>query len=265
MARDWHRGSVEPTISELAATPRLLVALDFDGTVSPLVTEPMEARALPEATAQIVRLAALPDTLVAYVSGRSMRDLRVIAQHSDDSPVALAGSHGAEYWYPGTGAQSVELGEIRDRATADVLAAAEAAVERFPSVVLERKTFGFGVHTRRASDETERAVFAAIDALAEEAFPTWRRREGNRILEFSWRREGKDFAIRTLRDHFEATGSLFAGDDVTDEDALRELGSTDVGVRVGPGESVAALRVGRPHELAELLEALANERAARRQ
>ena len=36
-------------VSMLARTPVLLVALDFDGTLSPLEDEPMEARMLAEA------------------------------------------------------------------------------------------------------------------------------------------------------------------------------------------------------------------------
>ena len=38
-------------VSTLAATERLLVALDFDGTLSPLVDAPMDARMLPAARA----------------------------------------------------------------------------------------------------------------------------------------------------------------------------------------------------------------------
>ena len=51
--------------------------------------------------------------------------------------------------------------------------------------------------------------------------------------------------------------------DVTDEDALRVLQPGDLGVRVGPGESAAALRVDGPADVASLLAAIADERAAR--
>ena len=64
-----------------------------------------------------------------------------------------------------------------------------------------------------------------------------------------------------LRERFDATGIHFAGDDVTDEDAMRVLQEGDLGVRVGPGESAATLRVDSPQQIAALLETLANERA----
>ena len=53
---------------------------------------------------------------------------------------------------------------------------------------------------------------------------------------------------------------LFAGDDVTDEDALRSLVPGDVGVRVGAGETAAIVRVAGIPELADLLARLAQDR-----
>ncbi len=266
MTRSWKPGTDDVALSAIAATPRLVVALDFDGTASPFVTEPMTARALPEVVAQVERLAALPDTVVAYVSGRSMDDLRVITEHTDDSPIALAGSHGAQYWYPGGGGDAEARQEAAEDAEREALwAAARPIIDRYEGVELEQKTFGMGVHTRAASPEIEEQVFAAIDALVAEKLPHWRRRLGNRVLEFSSRAEGKDAAMRALRERFDATGILFAGDDVTDEDAMRVLVDGDLGVRVGPGETAAALRVDGPQQIAALLEKLADERAARRE
>lgn len=71
--------------------------------------------------------------------------------------------------------------------------------------------------------------------------------------------------MAALREHFGATAILFAGDDVTDEDAMRVLTGDDLGVRVGPGESAAELRVENPQQIALLLEALADERTSRRE
>lgn len=265
MTRTWTPGTPAPELAALAATSRLVVALDFDGTASPLVAEPMTARALAEVTTQVDRLAALPDTVVAYVSGRSLNDLRIIAEHTDDSAIALAGSHGAQYWYPGIG-ELDEAGGAEAAGTREELwAAARPIIDRFDGAELEEKAYGMGVHTRGATPEVEQQVFAAVDALVAERFPGWRRRAGNRILEFSSRSEGKDAAMAALRERFDATGILFAGDDVTDEDAMRVLGHGDLGVRVGPGETAAALRVDTPQQIAQLLETLADERAAARQ
>lgn len=265
MTRTWIPGSADDALTAIANTERLVVALDFDGVASPLVAQPMAARALPQVKAQVSRLAALPDTFVAFVSGRSMHDLQVITEHAADSQITLAGSHGAQYWFPGVGDSDAQGEATEDGAREALWAAAQPIVDRYENVGLEHKAFGMGIHTRQATTEVESAVFAEIDALVAERFPHWRRRSGHRVLEFSSRAEGKDSAMAALRKHFDATGILFAGDDVTDEDALRVLQPGDLGVRVGPGESAATLRVEDPQQIAALLEAVATERGAGRE
>ncbi|MDX2375658.1 trehalose-phosphatase [Microbacterium sp. LRZ72] len=269
----------------LAHTPRLLIALDFDGTMAPLGDEPMAVRALPAAQTAVAGLARLPETFVAFVSGRTLADLRVIAEHDDASVVHLAGSHGAEYWHPADAAGQHEartsapeedsapgavLAPRNDpRAepeggadAAAVLTAAEAAVAEIDGAWIEDKAYGFGLHTRLAAPQDARRAHELVDEMMSETAPQWRRRSGRDILEFSWRHEGKDAAVAALRESLGATAVLFAGDDVTDEDALASLGPDDVGVRVGAGETVASVRVDDPAELAEMLARLARMRAA---
>lgn len=252
----------DDAVRRVAASDRLLVALDFDGTLSPLVDDPMTARMLPSARAAIERLAALPDTTVAFVSGRSLVDLREIAEHGDDSIYLLAGSHGAEFWVPGDGALDPEPdvvdADLRDRLLAD----ARHATEGLDGVWIEPKTFGLGVHTRVADPASADRAHAAVDAVVVAEAPHWRRRTGKNIVEYAFRHEGKDSAIQALRERLAATAVLFAGDDVTDEDALRSLGADDLGVRVGDGPSAASIVVADIDELASLLGDLAAQRRA---
>lgn len=260
MSAVWPDEDARALVRAFAATPRALVALDFDGTLSPLVDDPMSARATPEAARLIAALAALPDTTVALVSGRSLRDLRVIAEHHDDSPLLLAGSHGAEFWNPGTGLVEAHDDEADHRLRDDLRGAAERAVDGLAGVWIEEKTYGFGVPTRLASPDDERTARERVDALVHERAPHWRRRTGHNIVEYSFRMEGKDTAVATLRAQTGATAVLFAGDDVTDEDALRSLGEGDLGVRVGPGDTAATVRVPDISSFVELLGAVLSDR-----
>jgi trehalose 6-phosphate phosphatase len=250
----------------LAAAPRLLVALDFDGTLSELIDEPMEARMLPVSRTAVEALVALPDTWVALVSGRSLSDLRVIAEHGDDSRILLAGSHGAEYWEPERG--TVEPDEPQeDVRLRDVLRTdAERATADLDGVWIEPKTFGLGVHTRPATAEAAAEAYRRVDDVVTREAPQWRRRTGHNIVEYSFRHEGKDTAIATLRDRLAATNVLFAGDDVTDEDALRSLGPDDLGIHVGSRPldppTAATLSVPDIPALAAFLSDLARLRAA---
>ncbi|MFN3948136.1 trehalose-phosphatase [Microbacterium sp.] len=254
--------AADATIEAVATTDTLLIALDFDGTLSPLVDEPMSARMTPGARAVVDELAALPRTVVALVSGRSLGHLREISEHGDDSPLWLAGSHGAQYWVPGSGFEasaddSADLA-LRDRLQQKVL---EGTAD-MSGVWIEPKEYGLGVHTRTADAETAAAARALADRLVAAEAPAWRRRTGHDILEFSFRHEGKDSAIARLRERLGATAVLFAGDDVTDEDALRSLGDADLGVHVGGGETAATLRVDDIDAFVAVLDAVARLRRA---
>ena len=251
---------VREAIAGIAASDLLLVALDFDGTLSPLADEPMDARMLPAARDAVNAVVAAPDTIVAFVSGRSLVDLRVIAEHDDTSRILLAGSHGAEFWSPGEGVRSHGEDET-DVALRDAMRShAEAATAHLDGVWIEPKTFGFGVHTRRATAEAAAEAHRLADEIVAAEAPHWRRRTGHNIVEFAFRHEGKDSAIAELRERVGATAVLFAGDDVTDEDALASLGADDLGVRVGDGQTAAAVRVPDIAALAGLLTLLASER-----
>ncbi|MDR6198118.1 trehalose 6-phosphate phosphatase [Microbacterium sp. SORGH_AS428] len=251
-------------LESLAHTPRLLVALDFDGTLSPLVDEPMSARMIPAARRALDALAALPVTDVALVSGRSLADLRVISEHTDDSLFHLAGSHGAETWHPGARAGEGDADDPADRQLlSELVAESERIIADVDGAWVEPKAFGLGLHTRLARPEAAQAAQREIDALMAERAPGWRRRTGRDILEFAFRHEGKDQAVAALRERLGATAVLFAGDDVTDEDALRSLGEGDLGVHVGAGDSAASVSVEDPAALAALLDRLARLRAQR--
>jgi trehalose 6-phosphate phosphatase len=67
-------------IALLAKTPRLLVALDFDGTLAEMTTDPMQARMAPAVRETLVELGRAPSTTVGIISGRSLDDLRVVAE-----------------------------------------------------------------------------------------------------------------------------------------------------------------------------------------
>ncbi|WP_022878387.1 trehalose-phosphatase [Microbacterium sp. B19] len=257
--------AADAALEAVSTTPVLLVALDFDGTLAPLVDEPMKARMTPRAREIVDALAALPDTVVALVSGRSLGHLREIAEHDDQSPVWLAASHGAQFWVPGAGEEAApddadDLA-LRDRLHDEIT----DGLAHLDGVWIEPKEFGVGVHTRRADAETAREAREIADRLVADRAPEWRRRTGHDILEFAFRQEGKDSAVQHLRERTGATAVIFAGDDVTDEDALRTLGPGDLGIHVGTGDTAAVLKVADIDGLVDVLEAVARQRVAHAQ
>src|SRR5690606_23488960 len=77
---------------------RMLVAVDFDGTLTPIVAHPAGAMLPPRAREVLERLGARPDPDVAVVSGRALEDVR---ERSALDGIYYAGNHGMEIEGPG--------------------------------------------------------------------------------------------------------------------------------------------------------------------
>ncbi|PPF21050.1 trehalose-phosphatase [Rathayibacter sp. AY1A7] len=245
-------------LRELAATERLLVALDFDGTLAPEVDDPARARALPEAREAVLRLLALPGTRVALVSGRALGSLEEVSQLPDEA--LLVGSHGIEIRLdPEEDAVRLDDDELEKVGVLeDVLKGIARGID---NVWIEDKPAGFALHTRLATERHSRVahVVALSEARAEVQGVTVR--EGKNVLEFSVRSTTKGEAVQHLRRYTGATAVLYAGDDVTDEDAFAVLGSGDVGIKSGEGTTAASYRVRGPEQVAHALLLLADLRA----
>lgn len=243
-------------VRRIAETEELLVALDFDGTLSPIVDRAEDARPLPRSAAALEQLAGLPRTTTALISGRALDSLRVVA--SPPPSTLLIGSHGAEVWL-GEGSLGLELDEEQRERLASVREVLAGIVNVAPGTLLEDKPAGVVLHTRLADDDVaEDAVEAAMTELKDR--PGVYLKTGKRVLETSVVHASKGEAVEFLRQATGATAILFAGDDVTDEDALGRLLGDDVGIKVGLDFTQAPYRVEAPVHVAELLEALVRER-----
>lgn len=240
---------LQRALTEVAATPRLLITSDFDGTLAPIVNNPADARPLPEAASALAALAGLPDTTAALISGRALTVLRELSDMSD--AVQLVGSHGAEF----------DTGFIReiDSALLDtIIETLHGIAAGRPGVTVEPKPASVALHVRNASESDGVAAFA----LAREAAQSWdaHATAGKAVLEFAVIVTDKGEAVDILRNRCEATAVVFLGDDVTDEKAFRRMRDGDIGVKIGPGDSLAGFRVDTPADVAVVLRYLADAR-----
>jgi trehalose 6-phosphate phosphatase len=278
--------ALREAILAAARSPVLLVATDFDGTVSELIAEPSAATILAPARDALAALAGLAHTRVAIITGRERADvarrvdLPVASNMYDDgSGLLVVGSHGLERedgtvataW---TDEQATALTRLAD--------AWSAVASRTRGAVVERKRLGLAFHVRGcAPDEGDLALHAAEHAArdllgallrdgddeATTSQPPLRLGFGSRVLEVALAAQGehKGTALARVRRVTGATRAVFFGDDRTDEDAFALLAATDLGVRVDPtgnGTTLAAHRVSAPRQVVEALALLAAERAA---
>lgn len=250
---------LDTALERLAETDHLLVALDFDGTLAPFVDNPDDSRAIPEARDAVSRLLDISHTTVAFVSGRAVDSLERASEAADG--ILLVGSHGAEYRFDGVDTHPPLKDEDR-RHVATLSATLHAVSVQHPGTWIEVKPAGFALHTRHLDGPAENAANAAArEAVAEAQVPA-KVRDGKNVLEFSVLAATKGDAIRHLRDYTGATAVFYAGDDVTDEDAFAALGDTDLALKCGKGDTVAAYRVETPVDVARVIARLADLRAA---
>lgn len=240
----------------------LLVALDFDGTLAPLVDDPAASRILPAGVEVLAALSAHERVALALVSGRAMADLHELAEVP--AGTYFIGSHGAErarVTQFGLDRDVVELThEQADRLAA--LGARAAAIARGrDGVWVESKPTAAVVHTRLA--EPDDAAAAESEALALGAELGVGTLHGKDVVELTVLAADKGTALQALRRELSAPVVLYAGDDVTDEHAFAALEADDVTLKVGPGDTAARYRVADPEAAVAALTTLLDALVAR--
>lgn len=242
-------------IKEIARTPTLLLAVDFDGTLAPIVPHPEDATGDPHALSLLRRAAALPFTIVAIVSGRALADLRARTPPIDG--LWLVGGHGAEISGPLLQQRADDLTHILD----DLAARLKEAAPPSAGFVHEPKPTGIAVHYR-AVDEPSAA--AALKSIVESIAPSFSLhvRHGKKVVELLAPDTDKGRALNTVRALIKATATIYLGDDVTDEDAFKVMAHTDLGVKVGAPPTAAAMCVPDLPEAHEIIADLVREREA---
>jgi trehalose-phosphatase len=220
-------------IRTLLSGRRVAVFLDYDGTLTPIVERPEDAR-LPAGTrAAIERLAALAP--VAVVSGRDLADVRRMVGIEG---ITYAGSHGFDLVLAdgSTDQHGTEFLPALDAAERDL----RARLSPVPGARVERKRFAVAVHVRQVDEELVPDVEAAVAAAAT-ADPSLRRTGGKKVFEIrpavAW---DKGTALLWLLDVLGLGPDVlpvYVGDDETDEDAFRAVGERGLGVVVrGEGD-----------------------------
>ncbi|MGE5213671.1 MAG: trehalose-phosphatase [Nitrospirota bacterium] len=216
---------------------RLAVFLDYDGTLTPIVSHPEDAW-LSESMRQTLGslVARVP---VAVLSGRDLDDVRGRV-HVDG--IVYAGSHGFDI--AGAGGLRRELGS----AYLPVLDAAEMelrkALDEIPGAQLERKHFSVAAHYRNVSENDALKVAVAVDSVTAK-HRQLRMINGKKVYELlpdiDWNKgTAVVWLLETLERERGHAFPIFIGDDRTDEDAFSALKERGVGILVTERPEVTA-------------------------
>jgi len=249
----------------LRSPGRALIGLDYDGTLSPIVSDPMAARPHPRAVAALRRLAPLTGTL-AVITGRPAGEAVALGGLDQVPGLIVLGQYGRQRWEAGTlTAPPAPPGvDAARRELPAVLAAAGAP----DGTWTEDKGDALAVHTRRTAQpegalDQLRAPLAGLAARAGlELQP------GRMVIELRPPGADKGVALRQLRAERGSLAVMYCGDDLGDKPAfeavaeLRADGIPGLAVCSGSAEvtglaGLADLVLDGPAGIVSLLEALA--------
>jgi trehalose 6-phosphate synthase/phosphatase len=251
------REEIDATVAQMCSAERLLLLLDYDGTLVPFARSPDLGAPDRELRDLLSALAARPGVSVHIVSGRKRATLE---RWLGDLAVGLHAEHGfasrmarGEPW--------TQMEGISDTWKAGARRLLDSATVMTPGSLVEEKAVSLAWHYRMADPELG----------AERAAEVWRRLEdrlqgepvellrGERVIEIRPRGVSKGSVVERLL----ATTPLplptiaAMGDDTTDEDLFRALPAGSITISVGFRPSAARFRVPRPRAARALLSSVA--------
>jgi trehalose 6-phosphate phosphatase len=235
----------------------VMVFLDYDGTLTPIVSRPEDAIMSQEMRSTLYQLSK--ECKVAIISGRDLRDVRDLVSLSG---LIYAGSHGFDISGPaGLHLQSdeikrflPELSKVEEELT--------RKLGKREGVQIERKKYSIAVHYRNVTESSVPMIKRKANRLLEK-FEKLKADSGKKVIEIKpkvdWDKGKAVFWIMKKLD-IDMVDSIpmYIGDDLTDEDAFRALVGKGIGILVGKHGKLTYAKYGLkdPDEVIIFLEKL---------
>jgi trehalose 6-phosphate phosphatase len=254
--------AIAAAIHEQRGARRLLLCCDFDGTLVEFQPDPAAVWLPAERRALLQRFVDHPDVSVGVVSGRRLADIRERTGLSDRA--WFAGLHGLEI--EGGGEHFVHPQVAEARALVQGLSRALAPrVAGKAGAFIEDKELSVAVHFRQSPPDVQAEVASAFEQLTRPAIETGRLRvmRGSSVLELlpniPW---NKGDAVRWIDERVRRQSGpvlpVYLGDDVTDQDAFRELEGRGIRIAASGRVTGGDFEVDGPAGITALLTALAD-------
>jgi len=245
-------------VQEIAAcSDQLAVFLDYDGTLTPIVSHPQKAF-LSDSMRRTLQALAVQSS-VAILSGRDLGDVR---RRMDIETIIYAGSHGFEIAGPRGLHKEVATEFLPKLDTVEKELAKNLA--GIVGAHVERKRFSVAAHYRNVNESDFPKVKRAVSEVARRN-PELRRIDGKKVYELvpnvDWDK-GKAvlWLLGALGLEHAKVRPIYIGDDRTDEDAFRALeqrgGGASILVSEEPRSTAASYSLKDPPEVERFLREL---------
>ena len=235
---------------------RIVLLLDFDGTLTPIRDHPAQVTLDPLTRSQLEQLAKRREVKVSIITGRRQSDVQ---QRVGLPGIDYVGVHG---WEGRDGYRSMDstlrlMGQARRFL--------EPSIFGLPGIWIEDKGPALAIHYRKAEPASVQWARIAVRALTRVFEPGLRVVSGKKTWEIFPRFfPGKSGAVRViLARHPPGVLPVYVGDDTVDEPVFHAL-QGGITVRVGrKARTYAQYRLASPDEVRGFLERIDQERERR--
>jgi trehalose 6-phosphate phosphatase len=243
-------------VQEIAGrSRRVAVFLDYDGTLTAIVSQPENAW-LSDSMRQALQELAVR-ARVAILSGRDLDDVR---RRVNIDSIVYGGSHGFDIAGPRGLHMQMATDFLLDLDVAEK--ELHEGLDGIPGARVERKRFSVAAHYRNVKENDVAAVERAFGGVAAR-HPELRRIDGKKVYELlphiAWDK-GKAviWLLETLGLDRENVRPVYIGDDRTDEDAFRALQQSGIGILVSEQSqpTAASYSLKDPAEVERFLRAV---------
>jgi trehalose 6-phosphate phosphatase len=244
------------TLPDLRNPDQLALFLDFDGTLVAIAERPDDVRLDPETRDA---LADLNDVLAGAIAIVTGREIEVIDRFLAPLRLSIAGVHGLmrrdARGKTYTSAFDAGLPAAIERAVSPLL-------QKYPKLLVERKFGAVALHYRD-HPELEQVSLDALESAVCDLRETEIKR-GKMVVEVKAIGGNKGAAVADFlkEEPFAGRRAVFAGDDVTDEDAFILVNARNgISIKVGPGATNAIYRSSGTAEFLDWLRRLPSQLA----
>lgn len=212
-------------VTQLKQAKTRILLLDLDGTLVRIRKRPEDVRVSKKAKVLLARLATLPNTTVAILSGRNAQSLKTLVEVET---IRYLGLHGAEQ-----GEKPARLGGEQQRALRAAKRSARQNLAEFPGINVEDKGYGFTVHYREAEAAAIRDADQALQAIMAPLRHALHMLHGKKVWEvLPLQIPGKGETMKRVVADSPSAALAYIGDDEPDEPAFAALAG-HVTIRVG--------------------------------
>ena len=251
----------EKVQDKIREAKNLFLFLDYDGTLTQIVSHPDLALCPHEVRLLLEKLRDLLNVELAIISGRHLEDVR---EKVGVPGITYVGNHGLSIQNP-VGVHQKRLSPARQKEFAKISQALKDSLGKIPGIFFEDKGLILAVHYRNVPQEYFGRIHLTWKETAEKWKSRWQTTHGKMVFEIQPRVDfSKGKAVREiLKASSRNTLPIYVGDDQTDEDAFREVKGRGITVFVGPGwlTSEAEYYLQHPLEVQEFLRRCAETRS----